>query len=263
MAKAKKKAKKKPAARSAPKIKLFYSPIHGFIHKVLVVAHETGLWDRLEFVPIFPMRDGFSIAAINPLHKVPTLALADGTVLYGSQTVVEYLDLLSRKNKLYPKLGPARWDALRRLALADTMFEVTVNVALELNEKPMRPSVFAWFWPKIQRGLDQMETDAGKAKGFDIGHASTLHALSYLDRQLGKGLPAPVPAGYDWRTGRPKLKAWWNRAIQRPSVKAHFQKEYTGDQSAAFAQQKVIEVLRAQGRPPVIPTNVDYHPELK
>jgi len=26
---------------------LFYSPIHGFIHKVLVVAHEAGLWDKL------------------------------------------------------------------------------------------------------------------------------------------------------------------------------------------------------------------------
>lgn len=263
MAKAKKAKKKATAKKSSPKLKLFYSPIHGFIHKVLVVAHEAGLWDRLEFVPIFPMRDGFSVAAINPLHKVPTLALPDGTVLYGSQTVVEYLDSLSKKKKLYPKAGPARWDALRRLALADTMFEVTVNVALELNENPMRSSVFAWFWPKIQRGLDQMEEDAARTKGFDVGHASTLHALSYLDRQLGKGLPPPIPKGYDWRTGRPKLTAWWNKAIQRPSVKAHFKKDYTGDQSAEFAQQKVIEVLRAQGKPPVIPTRVDYHPELK
>jgi glutathione S-transferase len=263
MAKGRKKARTTAKAGAKPKLKLFYSPIHGFIHKVLVVAHEAGLWDRLDFVPIFPMRDGFSIAAINPLHKVPTLALPDGTVLYGSQTVVEYFDSLSKKNKLYPKAGPARWDALRRLALADTMFEITVNVALELNEKPMRTSVFAWFWPKIQRGLDHMEDDAGRTKGFDIGHASSLHALSYLDRQLGKGLPAPIPKGYDWRTGRPKLTAWWNKAIRRPSVKAHFNKDYTGDQSEAFAQQKIVEVLRAQGKPPVLPTRVDYHPEVK
>ena len=79
---------------------LFYSPIHGFIHKVLVVAHEAGLWDKLEFVPVYPVKDGYSISAINPLHKVPTLVLDDYTVLYGSQTIVEYLD----DNSVYFKI---------------------------------------------------------------------------------------------------------------------------------------------------------------
>ncbi|MDX2145814.1 MAG: glutathione S-transferase family protein [Rhodospirillaceae bacterium] len=256
MAKAKKKSK------SAPKktMKLFYSPIHGFIHKVLVVAHEAKVWDRIEFVPIYPMRDGYSIAAINPLHKVPTLALKDGTVLYGSQTIVEYLDSLNTGKKLYPKPGPARWDALRRLALADTMFEVTVNVALEKGETPPRQSVFNWYWPKIVRALDQMEADAAKLKGFDVGQAGTLHALSYLDRQLTKGLPAPTPPGYDWRAGRPRLTAWWNKTIRRPSVKAHFNKDYKGVDTADFAQAQIAEVLRAQGKKTgaVKPQPVDY-----
>lgn len=266
------KAKKKPAAKkkakparaakksSGGKMKLFYSPIHDFIHKALVVAHEAGVWDRIIFVPIWPMRDGYSVAAINPLHKVPTLALADGTVLYGRQTVVEYLDSFNKKAPLYPKAGPARWDALRRLALADTMFEVTVNVALELNENPQRPSVYAWFWPKILRGLDQMEEDAGKLKGFDVGQASALHALSYLDRQLKKNLPAPIPQNYNWRDGRPKLTAWWNKVIKRPSVQSHYKKDFKGDESPEFAQQCIAEVLRAQGKAKSAPTVVDYHP---
>jgi glutathione S-transferase len=241
-------APRKRGGGSAGRMKLFYSPIHGFIHKVLVTAHEAGVWDRIDFVPIYPMRDGYSIAAINPLHKVPTLALADGTVLYGSQTIVEYLDSLSRRRRLFPRSGAARWDALRRLALADTTFESTVNLALEKGEVPMRESVFTWYWPKIERALDQMEVDAAAAKGFDIGHAATLHALSYLDRQLGKGLPPPVPEGYDWRDGRPKLTAWWNKAVARPSVTAHFNKDYVGEDSAEFAQRHVAEVLRAQGK---------------
>lgn len=244
-----KSTKAKPAAKTAKKtMKLFYSPIHGFIHKALVVAHEAGVWDQIEFVPIYPMRDGYSVAAINPLHKVPTLALKDGTVLYGSQTIVEYLDSLSKNKKLYPKSGPARWNALRRLALADTVFEVAVVMALEKNENPPRASVFAWHWPKVERALDQMEADAGKLKGFDVGQASTLHALSYLDRQLNKGLMAPVPDGYDWRNGRSKLTAWWNKVLKRPSVKAHFNKDYVGVGTAEFAQQQIAEVLRAQGK---------------
>ena len=64
---------------------LFYSPIHGFIHKVLVVAHEAGLADRLEIAPTYPLREGHDITALNPLNKVPTLALDDGRALYGSQ----------------------------------------------------------------------------------------------------------------------------------------------------------------------------------
>lgn len=258
---ARRKAKPKAAKSARKTMKLFYSPIHGFIHKVLVVAHEAGVWDRIEFVPIYPMRDGYSIAAINPLHKVPTLALKDGTVLYGSQTIVEYLDHVG-KRRLYPKPGPRRWDALRRLALADTVFEVTVNMALEKGEKPMRESVYTWYWPKVVRALDQMEADAARVRGFDVGHAATLHALSYLDRQLSKGLPPPVPAGYDWRVGRPKLTAWWNKALERPSVKSHFNKDYRGDDSAEFAQSQVAEVLRAQGKRvsgPPRSQKVDHH----
>lgn len=250
--------KSKPTAKT---MKLFYSPIHGFIHKVLVVAHEAGLWDKIEFVPIYPMRDGYSIAAINPLHKVPTLALKDGTVLYGSQAIVEYLDHTG-KQKLYPKPGPKRWDALRRLALADTVFEVTVNMALEKGENPIRESVYRWYWPKVVRALDQMELDARRLKGFDVGHAATLHALSYLNRQLGKGLKPPVPEKYDWRKGRPYLAAWWAKSLERPSVKSHFNKDFQGPDSAQFAQDKVAEVLAAQGRKlrgKPTPQNVDMH----
>jgi glutathione S-transferase len=253
------------AARKTPTLKktmkLFYSPIHGFIHKVLVVAHEAGLWERIEFVPIYPLRNGYSVAAINPLHKVPTLALKDGTVLYGSQTIAEYLDFAGKK-KLFPKPGPKRWDALRRMALADTVFEITVNMALEKAENPIRPNVYTWYWPKVVRALDQMEHDAATLKGFDVGQAATLHALSYLNRQLGKGLMPPVPANYDWRKGRPKLTAWWNKALMRPSVKSHFNKDFTGSDTAEFAQGCIAEVLRAQGKKTTqaaLVTNVDFH----
>lgn len=246
-------------------MKLFYSPIHGFIHKVLVTAHEAGLWDELDFVPVYPIQDGYSIAAINPLHKVPTLALDDGTVLYGSQTVVEYLDSLSKTGKrLYPAEGTARWDALRRLALADTLFEVTVVMALERLERPPREVVFKWNWAKVVRAVDQMEEDAVRGfSAFDIGQASALHGLSYLDRQTSRGLHAPVPEEWNWREGRPNLEAWWGECIQRPSVQSHFNKDYEGDDSAEYCQAKVAEVLRAQGKPAPdnpVPLDVDFVP---
>jgi len=247
-------------------MKLFYTPIHAFIHKILVTAHEVGVWDQIEVVPVYPVRHGYSLGAINPLHKVPCIALEDGTMLYGSQTAVEYLDSISTTgHHLYPPEGPKRWNALRRLALGDTMFESTVIMALESSEKPPRNSVYSWYWPKIVRGLAQMEEDATKGfDSFDIGQASTLHALTYLDRQTQRGLHPPVPTGYDWRDSHPNLKAWFNEAVQRPSVIAHFNKDFDGDDSPEYCQSKVAEVLRAQqkdpGPGPYNPVPVDFVP---
>ena len=244
---------------------LFYSPIHGFIHKVLVVAHEVGLWDQLEFVPVYPVKDGYSIAAINPLHKVPTLVLDDHSVLYGSQTIVEYLDANSISGKrLYPVDANLKWDALRRLALADTVFEVTVIMALERAQSPPRESVFKWNWAKVLRSVDQMEIDSKVgSRNFDIGDASTLHALSYLDRQTKRGLYKPVPEQWNWRDGRENLHSWFDESIKRPSVVSHFNKDYIGDDSPEFCQKKVAEVLKAQGKPlpkKILPQPVDFVP---
>lgn len=80
-------------------VKLFYSPFHTFIHKVLVTIHEAGLWNDVTFVPTYPFKnrqgedqgDAYSIAALNPLNKVPTLALDSGQVVYGSQVLLNAL----------------------------------------------------------------------------------------------------------------------------------------------------------------------------
>ncbi len=49
----------------------------------------------------------------NPLSKIPTLILDDGTSLYDSRAICEYLDSLHDGPKLFPP-APLRWDALRR-----------------------------------------------------------------------------------------------------------------------------------------------------
>lgn len=240
-------------------MKLFYSPFHTFIHKVLVTAHEAGLWDEIEFVPTYPFYnrqgeyqdDKYSIAAINPLNKVPTLALSDGTAIYGSQAIAECLDAMGTSgHRLYPPEGPKRWEAITRLALADTMFESTVALVMEgwHPEEEQRLSVFEWIWPKLLRGLDKLEECATEGfESFDIGQAAMLHALSYMDfRSRFYEAKDPLYPGHDWTQGRPNLKAWWDEAIQRPSVTSHYNKDYEGDESPEFCQRNVKEVLAAR-----------------
>lgn len=230
-------------------MKLFYSPTHSFIHKSVVVAEEVGVWDHIEEVPVYPRKDGYSLAAINPLAKVPTLALEDGTVLFGSQTVVEYLDSISTNGvHVYPAPGPKRWDALTRLALADTFFDMVTRVIHERLLAEPGQHIVQWHWPKFMRTLDRMERDAKRVDGFDIGHVGTLQALTFFERQVALTLPPPAPATFDWREGRPTLTAWFDKAVQRPSVAKHFNTEFEGDDSPAFCKTKIADVLRAQGR---------------
>ena len=240
-------------------MKLFYSPFSSMIHKSLVAAYEAGVHEQIEYVATFPYRnnDGvdvagqYSIAAINPLDKVPTLALDDGMVLYNSQVIIEYLDSLRRDGKtLFPKTGRHRWDALRRLALADTIFELTTVMVIEgwNPEEKRRISVYEAIWAKSIRGLDVL--DAACAAGlpeFDAGQVGMLQAISYIDFRGKFYLDGdPVHPGFDWRKGRKHLEKWYEETIQRPSVTWRFNVDFEGDRSAANLHRHVDEVLRAQ-----------------
>ncbi len=230
-------------------MKLFYSPVHDFIHKSVVVAEEVGVWEQIEEVTVYPRNKGYSIAAINSLAKVPTLALDDGTVLFGSQTIAEYLNSISVNGvHVYPEPGPQRWNALARLALADIFFDITTRLTHErLLDEPGQ-HVIQWHWPKLMRSLDRMEEDAAMLDDFDIGCIGTLQALTYFDRQCAIPWPAPAVLNYDWRDDRPNLTTWFEQAITRPSVATHFKQPFNGDDSPEFCQAKVAEVLQAQGK---------------
>ncbi|MEO0463879.1 MAG: glutathione S-transferase family protein [Pseudomonadota bacterium] len=237
---------------------LFYSPFHTFIHKVLVTAHECGLWDEIDFIATFPFKnlegedqgEAYSIAAINPLSKVPTLATPTGQVVYGSQAVCEYLDAHTKARRMYPDPGPARWDAITRLALADTIFEGTVQMVAEQWQEPEQwnPTVFERMWPKFIRSLDGLEAQAAEGwASFDIGHAAMLHAISYLGfRAEFYEAKDPIHPNFNWREGRPALSDWFDKAVERPSVRSHYNVDFTGDTSAARLQAAVAQVLALQ-----------------
>ncbi|MGI9229653.1 MAG: glutathione S-transferase family protein, partial [Gammaproteobacteria bacterium] len=182
---------------------------------------------------------------------VPTLALDDGQVVFGSQAIVECVDAIGTSaNKLYPKNGADRWEAVTRLALADTMFETTVMMVMEgwHPEKQQRIEFFEWIWPKIIAGCDQLERYCQRGfKGFDIGQAAMLHAISYMDfRAKFYEAKDPLHPDFDCFAGHPNLTAWWEDSIQRPSVVKHYNQDFAGDDSPEFCQTNVQAVLQLQ-----------------
>ena len=153
-----------------------------------------------------------AIMTDNPLSKIPTLVLDDGSVLLDSDVIVEYLDSLGG-GRLLRASGPARWEALSRQALASGLLDVLILWRNE-REKPQPSETWlAAFAAKTRATLDRFERDAPAiaAKPFDVGHIALGCALSYLDFRFGN---------LRWRDGRPALASWHEGFVARPSAKA-------------------------------------------
>ncbi len=198
-------------------MKLHASPASPYVRKVRVVAVETGLADRLELVAgeLSPVKPNATLNASNPLGKIPALVLDDGTALYDSRVICEYLDTLHAGSRMFPGSGAARWTALRRQALADGILDAAVSARYETA---LRPEALRWAdWVEGQRGkfrraLDALETEAGNFdETLDIGTIAIGCALGYLDfRYPDDG----------WRGRCPELAKWFDGFAARPSMKS-------------------------------------------
>jgi glutathione S-transferase len=197
-------------------MKLHWSPRSPFVRKVMVAAHELGLAGRIETVRTLaamsePNRE---LMRDNPLSKIPTLALDDGTTLYDSLVICEHLDNLAGGNRLFPKETERRIETLRRHALGNGLLDLLV---LRRNERDRPDGArseqhLVAFATKTEATLDAMEREADSfvAKPFDIGHIAFGCALSYLDFRF---------SGEAWRPSRPALAAWHAEFSARASVR--------------------------------------------
>lgn len=197
-------------------MKLYHSPSSPFVRKVMVCAHELGIAGRIELIPAaaHPVNRDAALVAANPLGKVPALVTDDGTVLYDSRVICEYLDRQGQAT-LFPGTGAARWRALRDQALGDGMLDAAV---LARYEAAVRPEAFRWQpwqdgqFAKIHSCLALIESEAvNYGERVDIGTITLGCALGYVDFRH---------AGLAWRTGHPRAAAWFARFAERPSMRA-------------------------------------------
>jgi glutathione S-transferase len=195
-------------------MKLYYTPLKGLIHKVQVVAIEKGLYDSIEARPCIPYEQWDELIAANPLSKVPTLVLDNGTPIYGGHVIYEYFDSLKPEPQLFPRDGAARWTELTRLTLGDQLFDLSSQRQFEINrpDDHIRPEYRDRIEAAIRRGLDRVNADCADYAGLTVGQISIACALKYYDWQYERGI---LP--WDWRDERPALLAWYDRFADRPS----------------------------------------------
>ena len=196
-------------------MKLHWSPRSPFVRKVMIAAHELGLVDRLTCVRtvVATTRPHLELMQENPLSKLPTLVLDDGTVLYDSPVICEYLDTLHTRPKLFPLDLKARFTALRRQALGDGFLDFLLLLRNEGERAHPSDVHLSSYNTKRTAVLRTLEREAGDLAQtpFGIGHIAIGCALCYLDFRFAKD---------DWRTAHPAIARWHQEFAARPSVQA-------------------------------------------
>lgn len=191
------------------KMKLHWSPRSPFVRKVMIVLHETNLLDDVELVRSLVavhLPPNPDVMVDNPLGKIPTLITSDGTTLFDSRVICEYLDMRSG-GMLIPADPNARLAQMRWQAMADGLIDILLLWRTELTrETGPWPAVTSGWQIKVRTVLERLESEAGKLgePRFGLGQIAIICALGQLDFRWNDAA---------WRDYFPRLAALdaiWN-----------------------------------------------------
>jgi glutathione S-transferase len=195
-------------------VKLLGSLASPFVRKVRVTLVEKGIDCPLELENVWAANT--TIQRANPLGQVPCLLLDDGSALYDSRVICEYLDSSAPARPLIPAAGPARMAVRRWEALGDGVLDAIVLVRLEVVQREPHERSERWVsrqMAKVDAGLAVAAKDLGKNAWCVSG------SLTLADITLGSAL------GYilfrypdiNWRDRHGNLAALYDKLMQRPS----------------------------------------------
>ena len=195
-------------------MRLLHSPTSPFVRKVVVLAHEAGLIEKITLIPTNPWDENTTITKLNPLAKIPVLLLDDDTPIFDSKLIARYLlDKASNKEMLLPESAQILHMQLE--AVADGMAEATVNRFLELNRRPPEKQMEYWlqrYQTSITRSLAWFEErHKSFSSNFTFGALAVAVALSYVDLRYPE---------LNWHDSCPGLSAWHRGVTKRASMQA-------------------------------------------
>jgi len=197
-------------------MKLYKSDLSPFARKVLVVLHETGQMDDLEYTNVFgtTVDAGTMPVGLNPLGKLPVLERDDGSAIYDSRVICRFLNARAG-GKLYPE-GDRLWDVLTLEATGDGIMESAVAMVYEARVRPPEmqyQTIVDAHWVKIDRALSALNKVwiNQLSEPFNMGQVAVASALGYLDLRLD---------ARDWRQGNDALASWFEKISERASLQA-------------------------------------------
>jgi glutathione S-transferase len=194
---------------------LRFSPSSPFVRKVRIALSLLGFDKDVTPERADTTDPNDSLRKMNPLGKIPVLIVEDGSVVYDSRVILDYLDERAGGGKIIPRRGKERLDALRLQALCDGILDASVLTVYESRYR--KPEMHEPKWldlqaGKIARALSALEASPSPLDAVpNVGQIALACALGYRDFRFGSA----------WRGEHPRLVVWLDRfAAQVPAYAA-------------------------------------------
>ena len=183
-----------------------------YARKVRIVAEEKLI--QYDSITASPSDPNSGVQTANPLGKIPVLIFDDGSTLYDSSVIVEYLDGIGAGEKLIPntfadRIQVKRWESLSN-GIADATVEIIHDQRMPVADQ-RGEALYIKQKKKIDHGLATMEKDLGAdlfchGNNFTLADIACGVALGYLDHALPE---------FDWRKIHPSLSRLSERLAER------------------------------------------------
>jgi len=186
-----------------------------FARKVRIALFEKGL--QFELITEVPWHSATITPKFNPLEKLPILILDDGSSVYESSFIIQYLELRHPEPPLIPHDIDQNIAARRLEVLCDGVCDAIVLILLERMRSASSQSA-EWIdrqRRKIDGGVRALAELVGNATysvgdRFSLGDIAVGTALGYASLRF---------AEFDWKDAYPSLARFSERIEDRASFK--------------------------------------------
>ena len=197
-------------------MKLYITPGSPYARMARIVVLEKKLEKRVEVIVAQTRTADSPYYRINPSGRVPCLVRDDGSVLEESALICDWLDQLDGRPVLRVPESMLAWDQRRLEALARSMVDGLAVWGRELARPrgEQSPGILEHEAARMRRMADAWEER-------EIGNALVHSPLNMPQITLACGLGMEARnASLDWRSGHPRLAAWFDAIAVRPSLAA-------------------------------------------
>lgn len=197
-------------------MKLISATPSPYARKVRIALAEKGL--PFELVTEVPWNEDTRTPLHNPLEKLPILLLDDGTSVYESHYILEYLEVKHPAPPLLPADPDGVLEAKRLQVLGDGICDAFVLLFFE-RMRPAEHRSAPWMARqrrKVEGGVREIARSIGSrawAVGdrFGLGDIAVGTAMAYLDVRF---------PDFEWRGNFPDLALYVDRLGERPSFRS-------------------------------------------
>ena len=187
-------------------MKLLYTKRSPYARKVRVIALEKNV--PLEFIDENLQNKSQRLLEANPLGKVPTLVLDDGTTIFDSSVICQYLDSLNDKFIMIPREAFLRLEVLKWEAFADDLAATAINLYMERIRHPndFHKEFCATQEKNIRFAFGHIEKNLPRLKLFNLAPIAVASSIGYIHFRL----PHLKVRG--------AVSKWFDEISQRPSM---------------------------------------------